>query len=222
MWKMPRIWDGGICYIIGGGASIPYQFDVPKEIIEEVKAKRHPISAYSPYMKALHDKHVIGVNEAYKIGNWVDIMFFGDSGYWDRQYKEIIQFPKLKITIRDVDHPDVKVMGRSRNTGGLTDKPHLLVWNKNSGAAAINLAVHTGAKKIVLLGFDMNLKFGGQHWHGSYSQRAEDRVKRTFARHMDKFSQIAKDAGKLGVKILNANPGSEIDVFEKVHIKDVL
>ena len=36
------------------------------------------------------------------------------------------------------------------------------------------------------------------------------------------FPEIAKDAKKMGVKILNANPKSAINDFEKVNVKDLI
>ena len=81
MWEIPRIWDGGQCFIIGGGASFPRQFDVPESIIQEVYLNKNTPSAYAPYMEGIHGEHVIAVNMAYRLGQWLDCVLFGDTGF---------------------------------------------------------------------------------------------------------------------------------------------
>ena len=81
-WQVPRMWEGGDVWIIGGGPSITKEFGIPDNIVQGVFKKELPLSAYSPYMSFLHDKHVIGVNVAYLLGDWVDMVFFGDKGFF--------------------------------------------------------------------------------------------------------------------------------------------
>jgi hypothetical protein len=82
LWKVPRVWEGGSCVIIGGGPSMLKQFNIPSEIVEGVYSGKLSPTAYSPYLKAIHKKHIIAVNVAYKIGPWIDMMIFGDSSTW--------------------------------------------------------------------------------------------------------------------------------------------
>ena len=55
LWTAPRIWDGGECFILGGGPSLA-AVDVGQ----------------------LRGRRVIAVNQAYKLGDWIDVLFFGD------------------------------------------------------------------------------------------------------------------------------------------------
>ena len=55
MWKPPKIWKGGTAYIIGGGPSVN-----------------------DADLSLIHDRRVIGVNNAYSLGGWVDVCWFGD------------------------------------------------------------------------------------------------------------------------------------------------
>ena len=73
IWSVPPIWDGGEVWILGGGSSVPKQFGIPEEIIEKVVNGELPPSAYSPYMEAIHNKHVIGINVSFLIGTWIPI-----------------------------------------------------------------------------------------------------------------------------------------------------
>jgi len=55
LWRVPRLWPGGECFILGGGPSLK---DVD--------------------MSRLKGHRVIAVNNAFKLADWIDVMFFGD------------------------------------------------------------------------------------------------------------------------------------------------
>jgi hypothetical protein len=229
MWKVPRMWEGGDVWIIGGGPSIPQQFDVPEEIIQKVINGTLPPSAFSPYMEAIHKKHVIGVNMAYRLGNWIDMVVFGDSGFFLREKVGLSQFPGLKVSCNtNKGDPWLKCLGRDNNhPKGISTLPTLVSWNSNTGAAAISIAVHAGAKRVILLGFDMNIdNTKMQHWHNLYGKGPvnDDRRRRKlpFSRHLTGFPVIAEDAKRVGVEIINASPSSAIDCFPKVSVKEFL
>jgi hypothetical protein len=230
-WKVPRIWDGGEVWIIGGGPSLPKQFNIPDEIVRKVFAGEAPLNTYSNYMTPLHKKHVIGVNVAYLLGNWVDMVFFGDSGFFLKHLHGLARYSGIRITCHsDVKKYDwVKFMARDRKAHGLSSSPEMICWNNNSGAASINVAVHTGAKRIILVGFDMKLSTDAhQHWHNAYGKGAinmkdaRKMMKLPFQRHLRGFPDIARDAKKLGIEILNASPDSAIQDFKKVTVKELL
>lgn len=225
MWKIPKIWENGQCIILGGGPSLPKQFGVPQEVIDAVYAGKVGPEVYSPYMSVLYDKHIIAVNMAYKIGPWIDCVFFGDSGFAKLNNFEVLKFKGLKVTSADqlekYSHV-LKIVGRDRKKPlGITDNPNLLSWNFNSGGAAINLAYHFGVKKIILLGFDMKLDAGNnQHWHKYYVSNQKT-VQATMKQHLKGFPHIANDL-KGKIEILNCSPVSAITVFPKVSIKEAL
>jgi len=232
MWKVPRIWEGGDVWIIGGGPSMPKQFGVPEGVIKQVSDGTLPPSAYSPYMKDIHKCHVIAINMAYKIGNWIDMVLFGDNGFYLHERKELADFPGLKISCHpNNDHDSwVKFLARdTSHTTGISSNPHMVSWNQNTGSAAISLAAHTGAKRIILLGFDMKLADNKmQHWHNLYQKGPVDpndkrRIRKLpFARHLAGFSVIAEDAKKMHIEILNACPDSAIECFPKFTVNQLL
>jgi len=227
------MWEGGDVWVIGGGPSLTKQFEIPEDIVQRVLSEELPPSTYSPYLASIHDKHVIGVNSAYLIGDWIDMVFFGDKGWWLSNRTRLAEFPGLKVSC----HPKVgssefvteriKFVGKDRShTKGLSSSPNLISWNLNSGAAAINIAANTGAKRIILLGFDMRLgENNKQHWHGLYGSAKRANInprKLPFNRHLRGFPTIAEDAKKRDIEILNACPNSKIDCFRKVTVKEVL
>ena len=227
MWRIPQIWEGGRCFIIGGGPSMPREFGVPEEVIQGVLKGHLQPEAYSPYLKAIHNEHIIAVNMAYRLGNWIDILFFGDDGYWSNNKNQILAFPGLRITccknVESQYHKRVKILQKDpAHNVGISTKPGYLSWNKNSGGAAISVAAQLGVKQIILLGFDMKLDDNkNQHWHKFYAGNPKT-VGGTFKMHKRGFPAIAEDAKRLGIEILNANPNSGIEEFRKVSIKDIL
>jgi hypothetical protein len=229
-WQVPHIWQGGDVWIIGGGPSIPKQFEVPEEVFQSVMKGNSPPSVYSPYMSYLHDKHVIGVNAAYLLGNWIDIVFFGDKSFFLAHEKRLKDFPGIKVSCQEYINNNgwCKFVAKDpSHRVGISPNPKMVSWNNNSGAAAISLAVHTGAKRIILLGFDMTLDSGKQHWHSLYPNSANNqderrRINTPFARHLLGFPAIAADADRMGVEILNANPNSAIACFKKVTVKELM
>ena len=236
-WPIPRMWEGGECWIIGGGPSVPIEFGVPEDVISAVLSGEQPLNAYSPYLSPIHDKHVIGVNAAFLLGDWIDITFFGDAGFYFAKKPAMDALTKLKVSCNsnlprkaDSRHIcDIKYVPiDGRHSKGITSRENMVAWNLNSGAAAINLAWHLGVQRVYLLGFDMELSNNGaQHWHRHYKkdrnpQKPKDPKKLPFKRHLPCFSMVANDARRLGLEIINVNPNSKIKVFERVKLSDVL
>jgi len=229
IWQVPRMWEGGDVWIIGGGPSVPKQFGIPDEIVQSVIKGTSPPSVYSPFMTFLHDKHVIGINVAYLIGDWMDAIFFGDIGFFLKHQRGLAAFPGLKISCHpQTDKYDwVKYTPRDKtHPKGISDNPKMVSWNNNSGSAAVSIAANAGAERIILLGFDMKMDNTQQHWHDLYGRNAPRNPKKPrhmpFDRHLRGFSDMAKDAKRRGIEIINASPDSAITCFPKYSIKELL
>lgn len=219
------MWTGD-CWIIGGGNSVLQQFGVPPNIVEQVKGGQLPYSTYGDYLAPLHNKNVIGTNVAYMLGPWISVLYFCDARFFRLHSEGINNFHNIKATCASAFGTELE--GRLANVKrlkrdykpGLSSRPDTICWNSNSGAAAINFAVLAGAKRILLLGFDMLSQEGETHWHSVYGNIRTH--KNTFKRFLVKFPDIARDAKKRGVEILNVSPNSAITVFPKVSLKEVL
>jgi len=222
------MWEGGECWIIGGGPSMPRQFGVPEDVIQSVRSGKSSPSAYSPYLAPIHDKHVIGINSAFLIGDWIDMCFFGDKHWFLENRERLAKFPGLKVTCHSnlgggrYKGEHIKYLSRNRRRG-ISDNPHQVSWNANSGAAAISVAVLAGCTRIILLGFDMKLdESGKQHWHGLYGTATKKPKKLPFEKHLVGFPIIAQHAQQRGIEILNACPDSAIESLRKVTVKELL
>lgn len=205
---------------------MPEQFGIPSKIIHQVMSGESPPSAYSPYMKELHGKNVIGINAAYLLGNWMKVIFFGDKGFFEKNRKQLLWHPSLKVTCADKKAYDykrysIKVLLRDQKKTGISSNRKTVCWNNNSGAASISLARHLGAKRIYLLGFDMKPNDKQMsHWHHHYHGKVIR--ENVFRRHLNGWPDIVKDAGAMGIEIINVSPDSAIDCLPKVKLRDVL
>lgn len=79
----------------------------------------------------------------------------------------------------------------------------------NSGYGALCLAVMKRARRIWMLGFDMN--GANDHWHDGYTW-GSDRSKIYFPKWAARFDEIRQDLPK-GVEVFNCNPKSAIVAF---------
>lgn len=227
MWTIPQIWREETCFILGGGSSVYDQFQIPESLVKKVRAGKLPASAFSEYMEELNDKPVIGTNMAMRLGSWFDILLFGDEGFWKTNWWEILQWPGLKVGSWKGEIPGdrrVKYVRRDSIQAGLSTRQDSLRWNFNTGAMAIDLAVHLGCRKIYLLGFDMYVNQGMQHWHRFYraGQPPPKHIAQTFHRHLQGFPVIAKQAIERGIEIINLNPLSKIECFPKSTFNEII
>ena len=214
---------------------MPAQFRIPKDIINDVCQGKKLPCVYSPFLEILHSKHVIGINNAYLLGVWIDAVFFGDGSWYLTHRKNLLKWPGLKITCtpkfanrKRNKMEGVKYLAKdTKRKHGISEFNNMVSWNGNSGSAAISVAVHFGVKRIFLLGFDMSAD-RYSHWHGSHGKeyknkdRRKTRQQKTYNRHLRGFPQIACDAERKGVEILNLSPNSEINSFPKISLQEAL
>ncbi len=106
----------------------------------------------------------------------------------------------------------VKRLNGSKHWGltpqdNLSGIPTTVAWNRSTGGCAIDVAVAMGARKIVLVGFDMKMENGDHNWHPLYKPFENTRklVKPTpdiYKLHFSKpFPKIMKDMERLRIQM---------------------
>lgn len=223
-YNIPKIWENETAYILGGGASIISQFGIPAEIVEKVRRKELPLSAYSEYMTELYDKNVIGVNIAFELGSWIDVIYFTDKEFLLTYKKGLVRSKATIITGLSYarNFYFCKVIKQPFITNGICTEKDTIYRNRNSGAGAINLAYHLGATKIVLIGFDGKMTNNEKHFHSQYKGGILDRITHPFTTKIQPYAEIQVDAKKLGIQIINTSLDSAITEFEKQPLSEIL
>ncbi len=208
LWSVPRLWPGATVVCIAGGPSL-----------DLAQVRRVGIARRQDRIR------VIAINDACYPAWWADLLYGADWRWWDK-HDGVPGFAGLKVTIDNsrghLDKwPQIKMV---QNTGsdGLELKPTGIRTGRNGGYQAINLAVHTGAARLLLLGYDMRFGEGGApHWFGDHDdcklkERLVDKVWTTA------FIALAKRLRKVPIKVVNCSENSALECFPKAKLEDVL
>ena len=237
-WQIPKIWEG-TCWILGGGVSVAQQFNIPETLIPQT---REEFYAFGEYLEPIFQDNVIGVNVGAFVSDKIQVAFWGDTDTYSDYRAWFDEFSGLKVSAagKFVDKRFSSVYHVYRNPEqGITKRNDEVSWcSKNSASAAISLAYHLGATTIILLGIDLQKTNGRVHWHAGYPDKQKTptthqrkhnnaiipvkEVQPPFKRHMSGYPRIAKDAQKLGIRIINASPDSALTCFEKMSVKEAL
>ena len=101
---------------------------------------------------------------------------------------------------------------------GLSSTPGFIHFNSNSGAQAVNLAVLWGARRLILVGYDMGPVNGKEHFFGLHPKT----LKRDspYASMIRNFDQIASDLSRMGVTTVNCSAESHLKCFNKMTLAE--
>ena len=98
---------------------------------------------------------------------------------------------------------------------GLCQKPGRIYTGGNSGYQAIGLAYHIGARRIGLLGYDMQKTATLDHWHGSHPGKMGDPHESSFPVWCERFNAIGHDLASIGVSVKNVTRQTALTAFPK-------
>jgi hypothetical protein len=222
--EVVRDWQGETVVLIGGGPSLTLDQVGMVRVAHEAGQVR-----------------CIAVNDAYLWAPFADVCYFADVHWFEWQTKGVAKpllgltadqvrerfasFSGLKCSIDNhgvfVKDPAVHVMQQSKGgCWGLSLDPCRLVTGRNSGYQALNMAVLSGAKTVILLGYDAQVpKNGPSHWFGEHPRSVPAAVVLDYKTSFRAGAEAIKAAG---VRVINASPGSAVDAFEKNDLAEAL
>jgi hypothetical protein len=162
---------------------------------------------------------VLAIKDAIRLAPWADALYACDAKWW-KKYGDGLDFAGPKYTL---DHFAARWATVLRNTGdsGLETDPTGLRTGKNSGYQAINLAVHLGATKIVLLGYDMSPDKADpkkHHWFGAHPWKTTP----PYALFLPFFRTLVGPLKALGIPIVNASRRSALTCFPMASLAEAL
>lgn len=222
MTPVPRLCDGGTAICVAPGPSLT------AADVEFVRGKGT----------------VIAINDAIRLAPWADVLYSSDKGWWLRHAKAMRSFPGLKVRVHNsLAKPAVRPMpgkhcqgchlrtkgdGKCwcdgivtlRNLGsrGLSLEPDALYTGDNSGTAAINLAVLLGAKRILLLGYDMDTYKGRRHFYDTEAQSCSS----PFFKFRKLTERLVEPLKAAGVDVINCSRRTALDCFPVVSLEQAL
>jgi hypothetical protein len=152
---------------------------------------------------------VVVTNTTYQLALWADALFFHDVQWW-RIYGDHVKkhFSGSCVTVAKVVDPCVTHINSIGFAYG------------NSGGGAINLAIHRGAKRIILLGLDgQYAKDGRRHWHQQHKKLGDAH---SLPRWVTRFPSLAEHAKRSGVEVVNASRETALTCFARGVLEDLL
>lgn len=172
---------------------------------------------------------VIVVNDAHRLAPWADVLYSSDR-YWWGFHQGVPDFAGYKAGIevspgRAPRELLTRVPGIAiyRNAGpdGLENAPDgLRTCGANSGGAALNLAVHLGARRVLLLGYDMGDVTGRGHFFGQHPEPIRGR--HNFPTWRRAFQTMAAPLAAAGVEVLNCTRRTSLEAFPCVPLDEAL
>ena len=193
-WEPEAKWLDQDVFIIGGGRSLKtFDWDL---LIPEL---------------------TIGCNTAYELGEAIcKICVFGDIKWWHKHKSHLAEYKGVVFTnasqlINKNTTPWLWTMRREAH--GLHH--NALGWNSNTGSIAINLALILGAKRIYLLGYDMQLSEGKPNWHDNLIDKPNAAI---YNKSQEGFKKVHIDWQKKfsDREIINVTDNSNLDTFPKI------
>lgn len=213
-----RAWAGKTCVVIGGGPSL--------DVAQVDACRRAGVRA-------------IGVNDAYRLAPWVDILYFADSRWWQwhRERPEFQAIAAQLVTVEnnrsdtnketiaaqeaEIAAERIRLLRNYNNdlrSGVLSVKQDGVATGLNSGFQAINIAYLLGAARVLLLGFDMQKVAGKSHWFGEHPAETSEAHFSSFQHY---FRKLAKHC-PAGFEIVNCTPGGKLDCFPRLPLHEAL
>lgn len=216
-WKVPVAWAGETAAVIASGPSMA----TLRDSVQRLRGLCRVVAVNDQAIRTLD--HEGRWHDA--IAPWADVLYAADRKWWWENRVEAAKFEGIRVTINQCGEArfvlpfDVKIV---RNGGhfGYDDREDHIRTGFNSGFQAVQLAAKLGAKRILLIGFDMRRTGAHHHWFGEHAWRANYRM--PFGAFINAFNKSAMAYEKIGVRILNCTPGSALRCFLSADLDEVI
>lgn len=170
----------------------------------------------------------IAINTSIRLVPWADVLYAADALWWEKVWPTLdFPVPGLKVGYDERSRtfcPDVRLIRietqRDDRHRILVDEPGKLGNGLNGGFQAINLAVQFGARRIVLVGYDMHLH-RGEHWHGKHPKGMNNPQPSAMTRWRNFLEWQAPKLADMGIEVLNATPGSALQAYRFADLADL-
>ncbi len=195
-WTVPPMWEGRTVAVMASGPSM-----------SQAVADR-----------VAHLPRVV-VNSTYRLAPDADVIYAGDAKWWNAN-QQALDCSGIKASVEihpgiiPRDMPAGVCILRNGGRDGFDPNPGIVRTYANSGAVALQIAVHARAARVLLLGFD----YRGEHWHGKHQRSLGNPSAEYLAKCVVRFRTLAK---YLRAEVLNCSPDSALDCFPKAILEDV-
>jgi hypothetical protein len=167
---------------------------------------------------------VLAINESWQLAPWADALY-GCDGRWWQWRGGAPKFKGLKIAYEITgDFKDIHrvfIPDRKRDTIVMEPLGHIGAGG-NSGFQALNLAAQFGARRILLVGFDMRIDLGS-HWHPPhYPPLSNPHDRDNLPRWRKAIDGASECFSALGIEVINCSDVSMLKSYPKMTIEEAL
>lgn len=207
-WIPNREWEGEDVYCIGGGDSL------------------RPYHARPKPFEFLRGRRTVGCNVAFILGrDLCNVLVFGDSTWWEGIGSKRLHSYEGEViccapALKDDPTPFLHYAPRYE-LPGFSAEPGKLSFNGNTGSLAINAALQLGARRVFLLGYDMDAPNGIVNWHDVRTSVLRN-PSTQLAGFANQIRGAAADvAAKFpGAEVWNVTDASKLTCFPRVSLRD--
>lgn len=190
-WSVPRMWAGRTVLVMATGPSIP-------DLVRQLPPNRAGAAS-------------VAVNDAFRLAPWADMLYAADPAWWRHHAQDALRFAGLKATAND--SCEFRAVRALTPTGvqGFDEDPGCVRTGGNSGYQAVHVAIHAGASRVLLLGFDMH----GGHYFGNHPPGLSNTSEATYQSWLERFDAL----NGRGAEIVNCTPGSALTCFRRADLR---
>ena len=168
---------------------------------------------------------VITVNDSWRLLPSADHLWATDYKWWRLHLGEVKRGFAGSCHTQDQGWPKcpapvdwgIQCYHAAIDAPGLSRDPRVIHTGKNSGYAAIGLAYHLGAQRILLLGFDMQREGSRRNWFGQHPPGLDAGCDPS--EFIQRFETI--DPAEYGVDIWNCTRRTALECFPRVALEDI-
>lgn len=170
---------------------------------DEIKARRLQITT-------------IAINDSYRIAPWAEHLYACDGNWWAVHREQVFQDFRGEKWTQDPGFRDNPAFNFIKSIAGVGLSDEALVRGNNSGYQAINLAYILGAKKLLLLGYDM--KGRGEHWFGRHDREKGLSDSTDYGSFISHFERMHPE--NYGLKLINCSRDTALECFPRMSLQD--
>jgi hypothetical protein len=156
--------------------------------------------------------------------NWwrvhIDNVRFGFAGErWTQYESQRCETAKIREELAQAKSFGCRLIDMKRGIELLPLELDRISCGANSGFQALMLARHFGARRIILVGYDMQRDGGREHWFGPHPKGLSNGDPRQWVKH---FEAVAATLAAEGIMVINCSPSTALRGFPRADLSAAL
>lgn len=164
--------------------------------------------------------YTIGVNDAYRMCPWLDVLYGSDYDWWKEHTEKIrwLDARKISVDVPGIPRHPLVTYFQYAGRRGWAKRPAPIFTGHNSGYAALSVAFQLGFNDVLLAGFDMGAT-GNSHFFGDHENLDNHHE---FEEYIEDFRYSrAKIVYDMRVRLVT-QPSGLSSIFDTVTVEEAL